>query len=473
VRSGDRRSFLRDRKARGALSLKLRRWLPAALSALAALCLSVYLAFRSDQVDIDVYRMGGRHVFAPDLYTVHFGNSGLPFTYPPFAALLFALVPRTMSIWSVQCVWAITNVAALAGLIYLSIRIVIPRLERKQAARWALLLLLPVLALNPVFTSVGLGQINLLLCLLVLWDLATDRKIGTHTFPLGVATGFAAAVKLTPLIFVPYLIVTRRVRGARNAVLTFVACEAVGFLVSPADSWTYWSQDVFDSRRAGALLYSSDQNLVSVLQRIHHGPVPAVVLVPALVAIGVGGLALAASAQRRSSPVLSVLVCATTGLIISPIAWVHHLVWIVPAIVWLAVGADRPRRGPLLAGLAAALFVAAPIWWVPTSWRVTHNPPELHQDHWQLIVGNSFLFAMLVFLAGVAIMLAGRAGTWPGVTPATQVRTTSGVGARRSASIDPPETNSGPVPAPRGQARESPRAAAFVIFDKSEHLSHI
>jgi alpha-1,2-mannosyltransferase len=441
VRSWDRRSFLRDRETPAALSLTFRRWLPAASSAAGALCLSVYLAVRGDQVDIDVYRMGGRHVFAPDLYTVHFGNSGLLFTYPPFAALLFAFVPRTMGIWSVQCIWAITNVAVLAGLIYLSIRIVVPELGRKQAARWALLLLLPALALNPVFTTVGLGQINLLLCLIVLWDLATDRKIGTHSLPLGVATGFAAAVKLTPLIFVPYLIVTRRVRGARNAVVTFVACEAVGFFVSPADSWAYWSKDVFDSRRAGALLYSSDQNLSSVVQRIHHGPVSAVVLVPALVAIAVGGLALAASAHRRSSPVLGVLVCATTGLIISPITWVHHLVWIVPAIIWLAVGADRPRRGPLLAGLAAALFLAAPIWWVPTSWRVTNHPPELHQNHWQLLAGNSFLFAMLVFLAGVAVMLAGRRGTSPSTTQATQTtqpRTTADVGHCQRASIGAP-----------------------------------
>jgi hypothetical protein len=41
-------------------------------------------------------------------------------------------------------------------------------------------------------------------------------------------------------------------------------------------------------------------------------------------------------------------------------------VWVVPVIVWLAAGVDRPRRGPLLAGATAVLFIAAPIWWVPT-----------------------------------------------------------------------------------------------------------
>ena len=143
----------------------------------------------------------------------------------------------------------------------------------------------------------------------------------------------------------PYLIITRRARGALHAFITFIACEMVAFLITPGDSWTYWTRDILNSKRAGALLYMSDQNLSSALQRLHHGPVSALVLVPALVAIGVGGLALAAWAHRRSSTVLGLLVCATTGLIISPITWVHHMVWVVPVIIWLAAGADRPRRG--------------------------------------------------------------------------------------------------------------------------------
>jgi alpha-1,2-mannosyltransferase len=388
----------------------LRRWLPAALSAAGALGLSLYLAFRNYQVDIDVYRMGGHHVLLSDLYSVKFGNSGLFFTYTPFAALVFALFGLHLGIWSLQCVWAVTNIVVLAAFIYLSIRIVVPRLQPQQAVRRSLLLLFPALALNPVFTTVGLGQINLVLCLFITWDLATDRKIGSRTLPLGVATGLAAAIKLTPLIFVPYLIITRRARGALYAFMTFIACEVVAFLITPRASWTYWTKEIFNSKRAGALLYTSDQNLSSVLQRLHHGPVSALELVSALVVIGVGGLALAAWAHRRSSVLLGILVCATTGLIISPITWVHHMVWVVPVIIWLAAGADRPKRGRLLAGFTAVLFIAAPIWWVPTSWKVTGHAPELHQNHWQFLVGNSFFFAMLAFLAGTTVMLVRRSG---------------------------------------------------------------
>lgn len=391
---------------------RLRRWLPAVLSAAGALGLSLYLAFHNYQVDIDVYRMAGRHLLLSDLYSVKFGNSGLLFTYTPFAALVFASFGLRLGIWSLQCVWGITNIVALAALLYLSIRIVVPRLRPKQVLRRALLLLLPALVLNPVFNTVGLGQINLVLCLLITWDLATERRIGSRQLPLGIATGLAAAIKLTPIIFVPYLIITRRARGALSAVITFVACEAVAFLITPGDSWTYWTRDILDSKRAGALLYTSDQNLSSALQRMHHGSVSAWVLAPLLVAIGFGGLTLAAWAHRRSSVVLGLLVCATTSLIISPITWVHHMVWVVPVIIWLAAGADRPRRGRLLAGCTAVLFIAAPIWWVPTSWKVTNHAPELHQNLWQFFAGNSFLLAMPGFLAAVAVMLVRRSGVW-------------------------------------------------------------
>ena len=127
-----------------------------------------YLALHNYQVDIDVYRMGGQHVLSPNLYSVQFGNSGLEFTYPPFAALLFAVFGLNLGIWPLQAVCAGVNVVALVAFIYLSIRIVVPKLERQQRAWWALLLLGPAIALNPVFNTIGLGQINLVLAILLL-----------------------------------------------------------------------------------------------------------------------------------------------------------------------------------------------------------------------------------------------------------------------------------------------------------------
>jgi alpha-1,2-mannosyltransferase len=368
---------------------------------------ALYLAVSKVLVDIDVYVMGGRHLFS-DLYTVQLGNSGLVFTYTPFAALLIAPVAWVLPYSAVQVVWTLANVAALVWFLQISVSAARPATSRSDAWWWALVLSAPALFLDPVYLTIGLGQVNLMLGALVLWDFVGHPPGTPRRVPLGVATGIAAAVKLTPLIFVVYLLVTRRTRAAATSLATFVACQALGFAVSPRASWTFWTRDVLDPSRVGGLLYISDQNLSSTLQRLHHGAVPAGVLWPLIAVAAVGGLALSVYAQRRSSELLGVLVVATTGLVVSPVTWTHHMVWVVPAIMWLVWAADRPRRGLAWATGALLLFWASPIWWVPRSWRPVFPLPELGERGWQLVAGNSFFFATVVFLAGVAVMLSWR-----------------------------------------------------------------
>ena len=392
---------------------RLTGWGPALVSFSAALAYGLYIALRTYEVDLGVYlRLGGRYVFTPHLYSFDLPNTSLLFTYPPFAALLFAPWQRVFgTVDVVQTLWTLGNLTALVGLLVLSLRLVKPDMSRNASWRLALALSLPALLLNPVLMTVGFGQVNLVVVLLVMWDLLTERRIGRWQAPLGVATGVAAAVKLTPLLFVPYLLLTRRFRGALQCVLTFVACELVTFVVSPASSAAYWTRALFRPGRAGNLSVVTNQNLRAALERINHGALPDALVLPLLLAVTAGGLWLAMEANRRSSPLLGVLVCAGTCLLVSPISWAHHMVWVVPALLWLALAPDRPRWGRALAAGAAVLFWSAPIWWVPYK-----NTSDLHLNGWQLVAGDSFFLAMVVFLVGVSVLVLhpcdgrGRAG---------------------------------------------------------------
>lgn len=185
--------------------------------------------------------------------------------------------------------------------------------------------------------------------------------------------------------------------------ITFSICELATFVVSPASSKAYWTKAIFKPGRAGDLSIVDNQNLWSVLDRFTHGVLPGALMLPLLVATAVGGLWLAAQAHRRSSPLLGVLVCAAICLIVSPISWVHHMVWVVPAILWLALAEDRPRWGRPLAAIAAVLFWSAPVWWVPYK-----NTSDLHLGPWQLVAGNSFFFAMVLFVVGAAVLVLRR-----------------------------------------------------------------
>ena len=370
-----------------------------------AVAYGLYIALRTYEVDLGVYlRLGGKYVFTSHLYSFVLPNTSLPFTYPPFAALLFAPWQRTFtSVGLVQAVWTMGNLAALIGVLVLSVRLVKPSLDRVATWRLALALSLPAVLLNPVLITIGFGQVNLFVTFLVMWDLLSDRRIGKRQMPLGVATGLAAAVKLTPLLFVPYLVLTRRWRGALTAVLTFGACELVSFAVSPTSSRAYWTKAIFQPGRAGDLTIVDNQNLWGVLDRFTHGLLPDAVMLPLLLLTAAAGLWLAAQAHRRSSPFLGVLICAVTCLIVSPISWVHHMVWVVPAILWLALAPDRPRWGRPLAAATAVLFWSAPVWWVPYK-----NTSDLYLDPLQLLAGNSFFFAMLLFLAGATVLVIRR-----------------------------------------------------------------
>jgi alpha-1,2-mannosyltransferase len=384
---------------------RLTGWGPALVSFAAALAYGLYIALRTYEVDLGVYlRLGGRYIFTSHLYSFGLPNTSLLFTYPPFAALLFAPWQRMFStVDAVQSVWTLCNLVALLGLLVLSLRVVKPDLSRGSALRLALVLSLPALLLNPVLVTVGFGQVNLVVTLLVMWDLLSSRRIGRWQAPSGVAIGLAAAVKLTPLLFVPYLLLTRRFRGALNCTITFIVCEVVTFVISPNSSRDYWTKALFKPGRAGELSFVGNQNLWAALERFNHDFLSNAFMLPVLLATAAGGLWLASVAHRRSSPMLGVLICAATCLLVSPISWAHHMVWVVPAILWLALADDRPRLGPALALGSAVLFWSAPIWWVPYK-----NTSDLHLNAPQLLAGNSFFIATVLFLCGTAALIRRR-----------------------------------------------------------------
>src|ERR1035441_9419421 len=195
----------------------------------------------------------------------------------------------------------------------------------------------------------------------------------------------------------PYLFLTRQSRAASVTVVTFVVCGLGMAALVPGTSWLFWTKYVSDAHRVGGSVFISNQSLRAVMIRLHHGAVPNSVISVAVVGFGLAGLGLAMWAYRSSSPLLGILVCATTGMVVSPITWAHHMVWVVPIILWLALAHDRPVGGWIWAIGAAVLFWSAPIWSVPYG-----SGRELSAHGWQILLGNSFFVAMMVFQIGVA-----------------------------------------------------------------------
>lgn len=331
-------------------------------------------------VDLEVYRdagvslLTGRPVYdhltpVPNL---------LPFTYPPLAALL-AVPLAVLPLAVVQAAWTLLQLAALATVVAMAFAPLLARLER-----WSPVGVGAVAGgccwLVPVRDGFGFGQVDILLVALCLADCTRRRyrppgwagrlPAGSvrqlpfrllDRLPAGVLVGLATAVKLTPGVFVVHLAVAGRRRAAITAGLTAVGLTAVVGLALPETSWAYWAGALFDSGRLGPNAGTANQSLRGVLLRV--GPDGAAgtalwLLCGAVVAWY--GFRAAARAARAGDDVRAVALVGLLAVLLSPVAWIHHLAWVVVVLGALVADGRSGSRWLLAAGTAAFFAVAVP-----------------------------------------------------------------------------------------------------------------
>ncbi len=402
---------------------------------------------RTFPVDLNVYRDAGlivRHVRPfyrarrpSPLYDwpgpPHY--LGLTFTYPPFAALPFALLSH-LSLHALAEWFTAADILAVPTAIWITCReLGMPADERRVGL--TLLSTAAALAAEPVLRTIALGQVELLLMVLVVWDACQpDRR-----WWKGAGIGFAAGIKLVPLIFIPYLVLTRRYRQAAVAAATFALTVVIGFITLPRDSSRWWLDGLFmrGSYRADDM-FAANQSLLGILIRTGSSAWHAEWQAAAVV-VAILGLTTAAVIDRAGHRVVGLLTCALTGLLVSPISWDHHWVWIILALPVLVHYAMQPRgraREALLwsALVIVVLFAAWPrrLWGETRAsgwgWGLIWAPPSGHdyERSWhglQLIVGNAYVLTgvvLLIALMAVAVTMQ-RPREYPGeltARPGTQ-----------------------------------------------------
>lgn len=270
------------------------------------------------------------------------------FTYPPFAAVSMAPMAY-VGLGTAIIAALVLNLAALAVVLRI---LAGPGWRRYGWFGWALVAC-GLALFEPLRDTFSFGQVNLLLLALVLgdsWLLSTGR--GRRA---GVGIGLAAAIKLTPALFIVLLLLGRRWKAA--AVATAVALGATGLaaLVVPDASRFYWTQAMWDTTRVGRLDYVSNQSLQGVLARLGETgrPLWATVVLLVLCVWAVRARRAVASDDWTAAFALTGL----TACLVSPITWVHHLVWLLPSFAVL-VRAGHPR----IAGALYAVMCTSVVW---------------------------------------------------------------------------------------------------------------
>ena len=321
----------------------------------------------------------------------------LGFVYPPFAALLMSPI-SVLSLPMVKLVWFAAIFGCLEVVLWISLG-------------WAgvrnpvirLVAVLAALAVLPFFDPVGqefqAGQVNVFVMTLVIVDLS--RRDGATAKGAGV--GIAAGLKLTPLLFIVYLAVTRRIREAVMAVAVFVGTVLIGFAADPADSWHYWTSYLWQPDR----IYPQtgniyNQSLRAVLARLVHSNSPTAAWLPVAVVVFAAGLAIAVLLHRRGLELEAIIAVGFTATLVSPVAWVYHWVWFVPLLVSTAVRAAlaATTRGKL--GWAAlTLAIAAVPAFHPYTYPYWLLPPASTTG--QLEADSLALCGLLLLALGAAL----------------------------------------------------------------------
>lgn len=369
---------LRRKSVRRPVTPKLAAWVLVAAIAL-------YVAYRvrvtPRSEDLAVYRATGAAVLhGGRIYADLHLFDHLLATYPPFAALLFAPLSG-VPLAGLQYLVLVLNVALLLVIAWLTTRLLgVPPARRSSLA---LLAAAAGMLCEPVVSTLDLGQIDLAIVALVLIDLVQDDSSKLR----GVGIGLATAVKLTPGLFIVYLLVTRRFRNAATAVVAAATATAVGGIALPGPSREYWTKLIFDVRRVGLVGRPDNQSLRGLLARVLQRPDAATAGTGTAIVVGVCGLAVAWLAYRRLGELWGAMACAFTALLASPISWTHHWVWCVPAAMLLWVQGGR-------------WVVAAAVFWTYAV-RLPRNPYTriVHHSPGGILVSGAYVYFGVLFVA--------------------------------------------------------------------------
>ena len=378
-------------------------------------------------VDMIIYREGvlafleGREMYAVPMYA---GDLALPFIYPPFGAL--ALVPLSVGEWLTHDLAGDLMIMLSSALVLACLWFVLRAATGARVDRDSLLALTTVtwagmMLIEPVWLNAGFAQVNIVIMGLVILDLVPRKRF----LPQGTLIGIAAAIKISPLAMLLFFLLRRDFRAILTTALSALVATGIAALIRWDATVEFFSSVLLgmgtESEFGVDSAYQSNSSLKGMIMRwyltpesldAHSTQANIIWLVLSLATIILGGWFMIAL-MRRDMLVDAALVNAVIMLLISPVSWSHHWVWLtllLPVVAWRCATT-----------LGAPVFLSA--WVILWTALVLHEPPkwwygdsiEVHAlTFTEKLLVSDFVWLAIVLLIAWAVALRGV----PRATPA-------------------------------------------------------
>jgi alpha-1,2-mannosyltransferase len=326
-------------------------------------------------VDLHVYIGGSAALNHPGtlydyVYADQTPDFPLPFTYPPFAAVVFYPL-HLLPFGLVAFAWQLGIIVALYGVVRVSQRLLNITDGRRAAMLWTAV----AIWIEPLRSTFDYGQINVVLVLAVLWAVYSSRW-----WVSGLLVGLAAGIKLTPAVAGLHFVGARRWGAAVFSAVVFLCTVLLSLLVVGGQARYYFTDLLGDAGRIGPIGTSFNQSWRGAISRIlghdaGYGPwVLAAIAVTAILA-WFAWRAVGAFTDHLDR-LGSIVVVSLFGLLLSPISWTHHWVWLLPLMIWLIEGPYRYLGEAQILGWGWLVLTLVGVPWLlsfaqPTIWVIS------------------------------------------------------------------------------------------------------
>ncbi|MFM1818964.1 MAG: hypothetical protein RIS61_562 [Actinomycetota bacterium] len=293
----------------------------------------------SPPLDLGVYKKAADFVFAgKSPYSEEFIDPKiyLPWVYTPFATILLLplhFIPTNLLLifWTIFGISIPLVVLVLTAYQGIFVSKSFEHSEKKYL--FAIFFLLAASA-GPLIDAWAIGQIGLIIAALTLFDLSAPSNwfnFGKFKLPRGMLAGIAGAMKLVPLIVIPFWLVTRQTKQAMIALGTVIFSWGLAFIALPNYSIEYFTKKHFLATNGVENVSSTDnQSLIGAAMRaLNTDQLPTWLWIGILLLTSSVGIIFASITYKNGNLLNAGIIVGLTSTLASPVSWIHHIVWLV------------------------------------------------------------------------------------------------------------------------------------------------